>query len=67
MLLEDVVIHEFATQCLASLALDFACKVQIFDNEALGPLIQLLSGSDPDVVKNSVECIYNLVQVRPAN
>ncbi|XP_041923344.1 armadillo repeat-containing protein 3 [Alosa sapidissima] len=63
---EDVVIHEFATQCLASLALDFACKVQIFDSEALGPLIHLLSSSDPDVVKNSVECIYNLVQDLPS-
>ncbi|KAL2085899.1 hypothetical protein ACEWY4_019219 [Coilia grayii] len=59
---EDVVIHEFATQCLASLALNFACKVQIFDSEALKPLIQLLSSTDPDVVKNSVECICNLVQ-----
>ncbi|XP_063063437.1 armadillo repeat-containing protein 3 [Engraulis encrasicolus] len=63
---EDIVIHEFATQCLAHLALDFSCKVQIFDNEALKPLIQLLSSTDPDVVKNSVECICNLVQDQPS-
>ena len=61
--LEDIVVHEFATLCLASLSVDFACKVQIFDNKGLPPLIQLLSSPDPDVTKNSLEIIFNLVQV----
>ncbi|XP_071341519.1 armadillo repeat-containing protein 3 isoform X2 [Trachinotus anak] len=59
---EDIVVHEFATLCLASLSLDFICKVQIFDNKGLPPLIQLLSSPDPDVKKNSLEIIFNLVQ-----
>ncbi|KAM9712497.1 armadillo repeat-containing protein 3 [Menidia menidia] len=59
---EDTVVHEFATLCLASLSVDFVCKVQIFDNDGLPPLIQLLSSPDPDVKKNSLETIFNLVQ-----
>ncbi|XP_029385400.1 armadillo repeat-containing protein 3 isoform X2 [Echeneis naucrates] len=60
--LEDTVVHEFATLCLASLSVDFVCKVQIFDNNGLPPLIELLSSQDPDVKKNSLESIFNLVQ-----
>ncbi|XP_049912513.1 armadillo repeat-containing protein 3 isoform X2 [Epinephelus moara] len=60
--LEDTVVHEFATLCLASLSVDFVCKVQIFDNKGLPPLIQLLSSPDPDVQKNSIDVIFNLVQ-----
>ncbi|KAE8279968.1 Armadillo repeat-containing protein 3 Beta-catenin-like protein Cancer/testis antigen 81 [Larimichthys crocea] len=59
---EEVVVHEFATLCLASLSVDFVSKVQIFDNNGLPPLIQLLSSPDPDVKKNSLEIIFNLVQ-----
>ncbi|KAM9839683.1 armadillo repeat-containing protein 3 [Aulostomus maculatus] len=54
--------QEFATLCLSSLSVDFICKVQIFDNKGLPPLIQLLSSPDPDVQKNSLETIYNQVQ-----
>ncbi len=61
---ENVVVHEFATLCLTSLSVDFCYKVQIFEHKGLEPLIQLLSSPDPDVKKNSVECIFNLVQVR---
>ncbi|XP_071398841.1 armadillo repeat-containing protein 3 [Centroberyx affinis] len=63
---EDTVVHEFATLCLASLSVDFVCKVQIFDKEGLPPLIQLLSSSDPDVTKNTLETIFNLVQDYPS-
>ncbi|KAL6462900.1 hypothetical protein MHYP_G00293220 [Metynnis hypsauchen] len=63
---EDVVVHEFATLCLASLSVDFTCKVQIFDHNGLEPLLRLLSSPDPDVKKNSVECILNLVQDLPS-
>ncbi|KAK2859369.1 hypothetical protein Q5P01_003989 [Channa striata] len=59
---DDTVIHEFGTLCLASLSVDFVCKVKIFDNNGLPPLIKLLSSPDPDVKKNSVEIIFNLVQ-----
>ncbi|XP_058479400.1 armadillo repeat-containing protein 3 isoform X1 [Solea solea] len=59
---EDIVVHEFATLCLAALSVDFVCKVKIFDNNGLPPLIQLLSSLDPDVQKNSLDVVFNLVQ-----
>ncbi|XP_021242949.1 armadillo repeat-containing protein 3 isoform X6 [Numida meleagris] len=59
---EDVVIHEFATLCLAHMAVEYTAKVQIFEQGGLEPLINLLGSPDPDVTKNSVECIYLLVQ-----
>ncbi|KAM3860418.1 armadillo repeat-containing protein 3 [Diretmus argenteus] len=63
---EDTVVHEFATLCLASLSVDFTGKVKIFDNGGLLPLIQLLSSPDPDVKKNTLETIFNLVQDYPS-
>uniref|UniRef100_A0A3B3BV18 Armadillo repeat containing 3 n=1 Tax=Oryzias melastigma TaxID=30732 RepID=A0A3B3BV18_ORYME len=59
---EETVVHEFATLCLTHLSKDFTCKAQIFDSNGLPALIQLLSSPDPDVQKNSVEVICNLVQ-----
>ncbi|NXJ84775.1 ARMC3 protein, partial [Trogon melanurus] len=59
---EDVVIHEFATLCLAHMAVEYTTKVRIFEQGGLEPLIRLLGSPDPDVKKNSVECIYLLVQ-----
>lgn len=63
-LTEDTVVLEFATLCLASLSVDYTFKVQIFKHKGLEPLIRLLCNPDADVKKNSVECIFNLVQVR---
>lgn len=45
------------------MSVEFMGKVQIFECGGLEPLIRLLSSPDPDVKKNSIECIYNLVQV----
>ncbi|XP_069715612.1 armadillo repeat-containing protein 3 [Phaenicophaeus curvirostris] len=59
---EDAVVHEFATLCLVHMAVEYTTKVQIFEQGGLEPLIRLLSSPDPDVKKNSVECIYLLVQ-----
>ncbi|XP_039610144.1 armadillo repeat-containing protein 3-like [Polypterus senegalus] len=59
---EDVVIHEFASLCLSFLSSEPAVKVQILNEDGLEPLIALLSSPDPDVKKNSLETIYNLVQ-----
>ncbi|NXP03458.1 ARMC3 protein, partial [Thinocorus orbignyianus] len=59
---EDVVIHEFASLCLAHLAVEYTAKVQIFEQGGLEPLVRLLGSPDPDVKKNSLECIYLLVQ-----
>ncbi|XP_002750140.5 armadillo repeat-containing protein 3 isoform X1 [Callithrix jacchus] len=59
---EEVVIHEFASLCLANMSAEYTGKVQIFEHGGLEPLIRLLSSPDPDVKKNSMECIYNLVQ-----
>ncbi|XP_075443680.1 armadillo repeat-containing protein 3 isoform X2 [Ascaphus truei] len=57
---EEVVIHEFATLCLAYMAIEYTSKARIFEHNGLEPLIRLLSSVDPDVKKNSVECIYLL-------
>ncbi|XP_008061832.1 armadillo repeat-containing protein 3 isoform X2 [Carlito syrichta] len=59
---EEVVIHEFASLCLANMSAEYTSKVQIFEHGGLEPLIRLLNSPDPDVKKNSIECIYNLVQ-----
>ncbi|OXB84664.1 UNVERIFIED_CONTAM: hypothetical protein H355_001141 [Colinus virginianus] len=59
---KDVIIHEFATLCLAHMAVEYSTKVQILEQGGLEPLISLLGSPDPDVTKNSVECIYLLVQ-----
>ncbi|XP_030120380.4 armadillo repeat-containing protein 3 isoform X2 [Taeniopygia guttata] len=59
---KDVVIHEFATLCLAYMAVEYTTKVKIFEQGGLEPLIRLLGSPDPDVQKNSLECIYFLVQ-----
>lgn len=46
------------------MAVEYTTKVQIFEKGGLEPLIRLLGSPDPDVQKNSVECIYLLVQVK---
>lgn len=43
---------------------EYTSKVQIYEHGGLEPLIRLLASPDPDVKKNSIECIYNLAQVR---
>lgn len=60
---QDVVVHEFATLCLALMSVDYICKVKIFESNGLPPLIQLLASPDPDVKKNSLEIIFNAAQV----
>ncbi|XP_077592304.1 armadillo repeat-containing protein 3-like isoform X2 [Stigmatopora nigra] len=62
--IEDAVIQEFGTMYLSSLSTVSCCRVQIFDNQGVPILINLLSSSDPDVQKNSLDTIYNLVQDR---
>ncbi|KAM8881736.1 armadillo repeat-containing protein 3 isoform X1 [Synchiropus splendidus] len=63
---EDTVVHEFATLCLSSLSADFICMQKIFEYDGLLPLIELLSSPDPDVKKNSLQTIYNMVQDYPS-
>ncbi|XP_077480946.1 armadillo repeat-containing protein 3-like isoform X4 [Stigmatopora argus] len=60
--LDDPVIQEYGTLCLSYLSLAPNCKVQIFDNKGMPALIKLLSSPEPDVQKNSLETIYNLIQ-----
>ncbi|XP_037985675.1 armadillo repeat-containing protein 3 isoform X1 [Motacilla alba alba] len=44
------------------MAVEYTTKVKIFEQGGLEPLIRLLGSPDPDVKKNSLECIYLLVQ-----
>uniref|UniRef100_A0A3Q2Y6C4 Armadillo repeat containing 3 n=1 Tax=Hippocampus comes TaxID=109280 RepID=A0A3Q2Y6C4_HIPCM len=60
--LDDLVIQEYGALCLSFLSLAPASKVQIFDNKGLPALIKLLSSTEPDIQKNALETIYNLVQ-----
>lgn len=46
------------------MAVEYTTKVKIFEQGGLQPLIRLLGSPDPDVKKNSLECIYLLVQVK---
>ncbi|XP_008305660.2 armadillo repeat-containing protein 3 isoform X2 [Cynoglossus semilaevis] len=62
---EEPVVHEHATLCLACLSVDFVHKVQIFAKDGLPPLIELLTSTDPDVQKNSLEVIFNLLEHYP--
>ncbi|XP_077124472.1 armadillo repeat-containing protein 3 isoform X2 [Ranitomeya variabilis] len=59
---EEVVVHEFASLCLAYMANEYTSKAKILELNGLEHLIRLLSSPDPDVQKNCVECIYLLAQ-----
>ncbi|CAG5127477.1 unnamed protein product, partial [Candidula unifasciata] len=58
---EDAVVHEFAALALSLLATEFTSKVAIFEAGGVEPLIKLLSSNDPDVQKNTIETIAQLV------
>ncbi|XP_077364880.1 armadillo repeat-containing protein 3-like isoform X2 [Festucalex cinctus] len=60
--IDDLVLQEYGTLCLSYLSLAPSCKLQIFDNKGLPVLIKLLSSLSPDVQKNSLETIFNLVE-----
>lgn len=59
----DPAVQEFGTLCLSCLSTDSCCQVQILDNKGLPLLVNFLSNADPDVQKNSLDIIYNLIQV----
>ncbi|XP_037136307.1 armadillo repeat-containing protein 3-like [Syngnathus acus] len=60
--LDDIAIHEFGTLCLSALSMESCCQVQIIENNGVPRLVSLLSSADPDVQKNSLETIFNLIQ-----
>ena len=57
-------IHEFAALCLSLMATEFTSKVAINEASGVEHLIRLLGANDPDVQKNSIEAIAQLVMVR---
>lgn len=59
---EDVLCHEFSSLALASMAEEFSSKVEIFEKGGLKPLINLLSSTDCDVQKNTVQAIALMLQ-----
>ncbi|OBS65188.1 hypothetical protein A6R68_06272 [Neotoma lepida] len=58
---EEVVIHEFASLCLANMSMEYTGKVQIFEHGGLEPLIRLLSSPDPD----DFQCRTTLQELNP--
>lgn len=60
---EDDVCNEFSCLFLAHMSSDFTSKLNIYKCDGIEPLLNLLASPDPDVQKNSVEAISNLVLV----
>nr|XP_057916785.1 armadillo repeat-containing protein 3-like [Doryrhamphus excisus] len=63
--LDDSVVQDCGTLCLSFLSVAPCCKAQIVASKGLPPLIKLLSSIEPDIQKNSLETIYNVVQNSP--
>ena len=59
----DTVVNEFAALAVSFMATEFSSKVTIFDNGGVEPLVRLLSSSDPDVQKNSIEALAQMALV----
>ncbi|XP_014775215.1 armadillo repeat-containing protein 3 [Octopus bimaculoides] len=58
---EETVVLEFASLGLNYLSTEYVSKVEILNSQAFEPLIHCLSHHDPDVQKNSIEAISQLV------
>ncbi|XP_025087750.1 armadillo repeat-containing protein 3-like [Pomacea canaliculata] len=56
----DNVLYEFATLGLSFMATEYSSKVKIFECGGVEPLVRLLSASDPDVQKNSIEALAQM-------
>lgn len=59
----DNVLYEFATLGLSFMATEYSSKVKIFECGGVEPLVRLLSASDPDVQKNSIEALAQMALV----
>ncbi|XP_076467502.1 armadillo repeat-containing protein 3-like isoform X2 [Babylonia areolata] len=57
----DSVVNEFAALAVSYMATEFSSKGTIFDNGGIEPLVKLLSSTDPDVQKNSIEALAQMV------
>lgn len=60
---EDTVVHEFSALGLSQLAIEFTSKAVIFESNGIEPLVKCLSSTDPDVQKNSIETLAQLLLV----
>ncbi|KAJ8298392.1 hypothetical protein KUTeg_024923 [Tegillarca granosa] len=58
---EDSVVHEFAALGLSYMATEFSSKSAIFENNGIEPLVKCLSSSDPDVQKNGIEALAQMM------
>ncbi|CAE1153737.1 Armadillo repeat-containing protein 3 [Acanthosepion pharaonis] len=58
---EETIVLEFASLALGYMSCEYVSKAEIFRNQGLEPLIRCLSNSDPDVQKNSLETITQLL------
>ncbi|XP_062608563.1 armadillo repeat-containing protein 3-like isoform X1 [Saccostrea cucullata] len=58
---EDTVVHEFAGLGLSNMATEFSSKATIFESGGVDALVKCLGSSDPDVQKNSVEALAQLL------
>ena len=56
--------HEFSALGLSNMATEFSSKATIFEGGGVEALVKCLNSSDPDVQKNSVEALAQLLLVR---
>ena len=63
-LYRDTVVHEFSALGLSNMATEFSSKATIFEGGGVEALVKCLNSSDPDVQKNSVEALAQLLLVR---
>ncbi|XP_076446526.1 armadillo repeat-containing protein 3-like isoform X2 [Babylonia areolata] len=57
----DLVVNEFAALAVSFMAIEYSSKVTIFDNGGIEPLVRLLPSVDPDIQKNSIEALAQLM------
>lgn len=58
---EETIVLEFASLALCYMSSEYVSKADIFRSQGLEPLVRCLSNSDPDVQKNSLETITQLL------
>lgn len=60
---EETIVHEFAALGLCNMATEFSSKAAIFESNGIEPLVKCLSSGDPDVQKNAIEAVAQMMLV----
>ena len=63
MFTEETVVHEFSALALSYFAKEFTSKMAIFEHGGVEAMVRCLSSPDPDVQKNSIEALAQMLLV----